>query len=177
MDLKFLFTDFSGRIRRRHFWFGSLIMIAVGLLIAMLLSATLGLGLISGAEMAGETITDFDTQMENITQSGWLSLLLFLIFFSPGAALSIKRRHDRGAAGTDVWVFYGLQLLLLLAQVTGLGYTAQELGGLTIATPTTLYKVVSSLMGILGLYLIVVMGFLKGNEGPNAYGPDPKGDA
>jgi uncharacterized membrane protein YhaH (DUF805 family) len=31
----------------------------------------------------------------------------------------------------------------------------------------------SVIVGIFGLYMLVVLGFLKGTAGPNNYGPDP----
>jgi uncharacterized membrane protein YhaH (DUF805 family) len=83
-----------------------------------------------------------------------------LIFAYPYLAIAIKRRHDRNNNGYDVIGFLILELLINLLNALGLA-----LGML------------SGLLGIIllvyAIYLLVVLGFLKGTAGPNNYGPDP----
>jgi uncharacterized membrane protein YhaH (DUF805 family) len=44
---------------------------------------------------------------------------------------------------------------------------------MVVPTPTPLLVVLGLVAGILGIYLLVVCGFLKGTAGSNNYGPDP----
>ena len=53
--------------------------------------------------------------------------------------------------------------------------TTTEFNGVSFPTPTLLFNILGLIAGVLGIYLLVVMGFLRGTPGPNAYGPDPLG--
>jgi len=175
MDWKFLFTSFEGRIGRKQFWLGAVVLVIAGMVVALLLSTLFGFGMFGAMnEMQIAMMPDVDTQMDMMMRTGWVNLLIFLIFLWPSAALSFKRRHDRGAAGTEIWVFYALEAVLLLLQVTGLAYSVYEIDGLAMAGPNLLTAILSFVLGIFGLYLLVVIGFLKGDTGPNAYGADPQ---
>ena len=55
------------------------------------------------------------------SKAGWVSLVLFLIFLYPSAALCIKRRHDRNNNGLDVWIYFALVLVLQLISALGIG--------------------------------------------------------
>ncbi len=111
-------------------------------------------------------------------KSGWISLIMFVIFVYPSAALCIKRRHDRDNNGIDVWIYFGLALISLLIQALGFAYTTMDMGnGVVIPVPTTALAVVGFIVAVFGIYLIVVLGFLKGTVGSNRYGPDPLGGA
>jgi uncharacterized membrane protein YhaH (DUF805 family) len=84
-------------------------------------------------------------------------------------ALSVKRLHDRDRSGA--WVF--LQILLLLVALTILV--------VAIAAPGADWaKILVWPIGIIALvfsvWLFVEMGFLRGTQGPNRFGPDPLGN-
>jgi uncharacterized membrane protein YhaH (DUF805 family) len=73
------------------------------------------------------------------------------------ATLVVRRFHDHGRHG---WI-----ALLCLAGATVIGSAGQWLGvGLPAMT----------LASVVGLALSVYVGFVPGQRGPNAYGPDPK---
>ena len=73
------------------------------------------------------------------------------------ATLVVRRFHDHGRHG---WIG-----LLCLAGATVIGSAGQWLGaGLPAMT----------LASVVGLALSVYVGFVPGQRGPNAYGPDPK---
>lgn len=108
--------------------------------------------------------------------AGWASLVLFLLFAYPIYCISIKRRHDKNSKGTDVIGYLALTALLLLVQALGLGYGVTDMGGMPVATPSMLYGVLGFVTLVYAIYMLVVLGFLKGTEGPNQYGPDPLGD-
>jgi uncharacterized membrane protein YhaH (DUF805 family) len=114
------------------------------------------------------------------TKVGWAGFITFLILVYPAAAISIKRRHDRNNSGIEVWVYMVLVAVLTLVQALGLGttMTTMELPGagqFSVPSPTPLMSILGVVVGLLGLYLLVVIGFLSGTRGTNAYGPDPLG--
>ncbi|MCZ8315862.1 DUF805 domain-containing protein [Phreatobacter sp.] len=90
-----------------------------------------------------------------------------LAFLYPSLALAIKRAYDRGHS--DLYLLF---LFLPAFLVTVL----QVLGYLDSSGP------VGPILSILGLWvlialivLVIDLGLLRGQEGPNAHGPDPLG--
>ena len=123
-----LFTTFSGRIGRLHWWVGNLILLAAQLAAGVVLGIVLGVGLIVAGYHFNNPAT-FDNAVDGI------SIIAWLVFLLPTWALYAKRLHDRGKSVK--W------MLLFLVPVIG------------------------------WLWLLVELGFLRGSEGPNQYGPDP----
>jgi uncharacterized membrane protein YhaH (DUF805 family) len=166
-----LFTTLDGRINRRPFWMGVIVLIIAAIVVSFILMTIMGVSVFSMA--AGGF--DADAMMATARTSAWVSLIAWLIFLYPSAALMIKRRHDRGSSGIEVWVLMGLNALTVLMQALGIGYTVQEFGTTMIVVPGLLNTILSIASGLLGLFLLVVCGFLSGTPGANAYGPDPLG--
>ncbi|HWA18438.1 MAG TPA: DUF805 domain-containing protein [Devosia sp.] len=173
------YIGFDGRLNRQPFWISGIVLAIVGAIIQYIIMMLMG----------GASIIDVNAMMQSgrstqeivdmfsavSTKSGWASLITLVILAYPVAAISIKRRHDRGSAGMEVWIYLALAAIIALIQALGLGMTTTQVGELTVPTPTLLFNIIALITGILGLYLLVVMGFLKGTAGPNAYGPDPLG--
>lgn len=88
-----------------------------------------------------------------------------LIFTYPEFAIAVKRGNDRNMPLWPVALFFAGSVLLDLIAVLGLAGTADEPSMLTyaITVPFTL----------LGIGLLIELGFRKGTAGPNRYGPDP----
>lgn len=105
--------------------------------------------------------------------AAWGSLLLFVITAYPIYCLSIKRRRDRGNNGLDVVIYLALLALMYLVQAFGLGFTITDVGGVPVPMPSMLSTVLSAVVGIYAIYMLVVLGFLKGTPGANSYGDDP----
>ncbi len=76
MDWKYLYTNFEGRIGRKDWWIGILIIFVVSLALSFL-----------------------------IGNQGIVQLVIAIILFIGGLALHIKRFHDRGKTGWWVLVF------------------------------------------------------------------------
>jgi len=94
-----------------------------------------------------------------------LTAIIDLAFTYPEFAVAVKRGHDRS---TPLWLlvaFFGANALLDLLTVLGFAGTGEEptMASLLIAVP----------FAILGVALLVELGFRKGTPGPNQYGPDP----
>jgi uncharacterized membrane protein YhaH (DUF805 family) len=175
------FTSLDGRIGRQSWWIGVVILIVLNIIISFLILPLVGVSMMPNfaALMADPNNADpqaiADAVAGTMRTAGWVSLVIFLIFLYPSAALSIKRRHDKDNSGLDVWIYFGLTAILLLVQALGLFMTVTDFGGVSIPTPSLPFTILQIIVGIYGIYLLVVLGFLKGTTGPNQYGPDPLG--
>jgi uncharacterized membrane protein YhaH (DUF805 family) len=98
-------------------------------------------------------------------QGDRLSAIVDLAFTYPEFAIALKRAHDRNLPLWLLIAFFGTGAVLDLLTVLQLTGTEDEPSvlSLTIALPFT----------VLGLALLVELGFRKGTPGPNQYGPDP----
>jgi uncharacterized membrane protein YhaH (DUF805 family) len=96
-----------------------------------------------------------------------LSAVLDLVLTYPQFAVCAKRGHDRNSASWVVGLFFALGVVLDL-MILG-GWIAKT----NLSNPTPLVYALLVPLGILGLALIVDLGFRRGTVGPNRYGPDP----
>lgn len=176
MDFQKLYLSTEGRIGRQSWWIGGIILAVINIIVSMILLPIIGLG---APNMAVLMQSQGDPAAMNAAIAGamqasaWGSLILFLIFAYPAYCLSLKRRHDKNNDGKDVIAYFVLTLILLLVQALGMGYSMTDVGGVMMPMPSLLFSAIGLIVGIFGLYLLVVLGFLKGTEGDNAYGPDP----
>ena len=118
----------------------------------------IAMGAVTVAEIFGHIIAE---QIEGDR----LSAIVDLAFTYPEFAIAVKRSHDRNM---PLWLtasFFAAGALLDLITVLGLAGTTEQPSvlSLAIAVPFT----------ILGLALLVELGFRKGTPGSNQYGPDP----
>ncbi len=171
------FVGFNGRLNRQPFWISGIVLALAGVVINwVLLSVTGANGVIDVQSLVsgGATTEQISAMILDLSRrSGWISLVTFIVLLYPVAAICVKRRHDRNNSGLDVWIYMGLTLVVGLVQALGLGMTVIDVGGITVPSPTPLLSVLGIVVGIFAIYLLVVMGFLKGTAGPNNYGPDP----
>jgi uncharacterized membrane protein YhaH (DUF805 family) len=98
-------------------------------------------------------------------QGDRLSAIVDLVFTYPQFAVTIKRAHDRGMPDWVLIAFFAANAFLDLLVVLDLAGTNEHpnLLSLAVAIPLT----------VVGVALLVELGFRKGTEGPNQYGPDP----
>ena len=110
------------------------------------------------AQLAGQAIAD---QL----QGDRLSAIVDLVFTYPQFAVTIKRAHDRNMPDWVLIAFFAANAFLDLLVVLDLAGTSEHpnLLSLAVAIPLT----------VVGVALLVELGFRKGTEGPNQYGPDP----
>jgi uncharacterized membrane protein YhaH (DUF805 family) len=114
--------------------------------------------------------------IRDVAVLGWVNLILFAIFAYPIYALYMKRRHDRDSNGLDAAIFLGVLAVSLLLQILGISVSPQELPGVgTVLLPNAIGSIVGVILLVYSVYMLVVMGFLRGTVGPNRYGPDPVG--
>lgn len=163
MSLTELLFSFKGRINRKPWWLAT---IAVGL------AASVITGILEAlARSSGETIVNPVTH--ELEPTGIFGLAISIIALANlwiAFALSAKRLHDRDRTGW--WLIWQL-LILILAVI---------LVVVAIAVPKEQGALWYALAGAPGLaafvisvWLFVQIGFLRGTEGPNRFGPDPLG--
>ncbi|MDD1781395.1 DUF805 domain-containing protein [Enterovibrio sp. ZSDZ35] len=117
--MKNVLFSFKGRIGRKQFWLGSLVMLIQNIILFVAFSMTF----------------DMTTNMPTVAGFGILAVTLVLSIWE-ATALYVKRFHDRSKSGW--WVLIGF------VPVIG------------------------------ALWLLIECGFLKGADGTNHFGMNPK---
>lgn len=144
MDFAYLFTSSAGRINRKPFWMGILVMIGIAIVLVFLLMAVLG------ATGRASKIAIFILQL----------LLLY-----PSFNLMVKRLHDRDRPDYFAYIMLAPALINGLTDVLGITGNPLNMGPLD-------YLLGIVQLGI-GIWSLVELGCLRGTVGPNQYGPDP----
>jgi uncharacterized membrane protein YhaH (DUF805 family) len=96
-----------------------------------------------------------------------LNAIVDLAFTYPEFAIAAKRGNDRDLPLWLVGIFFAASVLLDLVMVLGWGGTDEA--------PSALSLVLAVPFTVVGLGLLVELGFRKGTPGPNRHGPDPLG--
>ena len=118
----------------------------------------IAMGVVAAAEIVGHLVA-------NQIEGDRLGAIVDLAFTYPEFAIAVKRGHDRNMPVWLLGVFFGTGALLDLLTVLGWAGSDDEpsMLSLLIAVPFT----------VVGLALLVELGFRRGTVGPNQYGPDP----
>jgi uncharacterized membrane protein YhaH (DUF805 family) len=131
------FTSFSGRIPRKTFWLGYLVLLVITWILQFVLFSIFGVNMMamdpnmSPEAQAAAAAEAFSAMMVPLG-------ILILITLWPSLALYTKRWHDRNKSGW--WT------LILFIPLVG------------------------------PIWMLIELGFLRGTEGPNRFGPDPIAD-
>ena len=169
MNLGFILFDTKGRISRSQFWVGFIVLSVVAAIISFFVFIVLAvLYNVDGVAEQSSQILD------PVTATLIANALLFLLFFFPSLALFVKRFHDRNQKATVLYLFYGLFLtfMFLIGDLPRSGPSGGELeGAAALCVGLAVFVYVGC--AVVGLYLLVICGFLKGTNGRNHYGPDP----
>jgi uncharacterized membrane protein YhaH (DUF805 family) len=151
MDWIYLFTSFSGRISRQPFWIGC------GILAAVIFASEL---LVYAVE--GESLSSIkDLELGGGDRS---SNLVDLVFTYPQFALAVKRANDRDLSPSVVGLFFAINVALDLFTLWNGAIDMDNSLNQIIVVPFALFLVI----------LIVELGFRRGTDGPNRFGPDPR---
>lgn len=144
MDFNYLFTSFDGRINRKPYWLGVLVIVVAAIVVSIVFGAVLGF------ESRGFRVASF---------------LIQLAFLYPGAALMAKRLHDRNRP--TWWIAIALVPAVLQGLLGALGVIGDPLN------QNALDYLLGLVMFVIGVWFLIELGFLRGTLGANAYGPDP----
>ena len=134
MDMS-LFTSLEGRIPRKGFWLGYLVLLVITLILEFILFAIFGVSMMGGMD---PNATPEAAAAAASAAFGKMILplgILFLIILWPMICLYGKRWHDRNKSGW--WS--------LIALIPFVG----------------------------GIWMLIELGFLRGTQGANRFGPDP----
>lgn len=118
----------------------------------------IALGVVAVAEIVGHIIAE-------AVQGDRLSAIVDLAFTYPEFAIAVKRGHDRNMPLWLLIAFFGAGAVLDLL-------TVLELAG-TDERPSMLSIAIALPFTVLGLALLIELGFRRGTPGPNQHGPDP----
>lgn len=146
MDFSHLYLSTEGRIGRKMFWIGHLILAGIGIVLNLIFAGMVG-------------PLSFTARL--------ISLIFILIVAYPAYAVSAKRFQDRnknGALGAILISISVLSTLFNLLGVTGNPFAPNALGMILGLAA----------MGV-GIWYLIELGILRGTAGANQYGPDPVG--
>ena len=102
---------------------------------------------------------------QGIRDAGLAMLVPYLIGLYPSLAMSIQRLHDLNLSGWWCLPLYAPSAFYLLAPVLGFSSSPQA--------PTPFDQILTWTSTGVGILYIIVLGFIRGTRGPNAYGDDP----
>lgn len=161
MDIQQLYTDPKGRIPRKTWWLGTLGLVVIAFLIQLVVGMIgTALGLHKG-----------------LFGQGVITLAVIAAIYVPYHALTIKRLHDRGRPEILFYVFIAPSIAVAILSMAGLTGSMQEaeIFGQKAAIPkyNLLGKSLNLISFGIGLWSLIELGFLRGQAGANAHGPDP----
>jgi len=118
----------------------------------------IAISVVAGAEIVAHLIAEQ-------FQGDRLGAILDLAFTYPEFAVALKRGHDRNMPVWLLGLFFGAGAALDL--LTVLGWAGSD------EAPSALSLLIAVPFTVVGLALLVELGFRRGTPGPNQYGPDP----
>lgn len=164
------YSDFSGRARRKEWWSLALFETLITSLLAIPMGMTFGKDFAADPEMVqymaqnpGDKEYIYSLMGGNVFF--WGLLIVGILLLVPTLAVGCRRFHDVGISTGVFWVVGGLTVLSSLVgvlQVIAPGVIPQALSGIV------------SFLSMLATLAMLVIAFIPGKIGPNAYGPDPK---
>ena len=176
--IKELFFSFNGRISRKQFWLANLVLLIAYIILYFLLSPIFGLNPFNYDAMLGigQGIEPPETEhvlKENYARSSLLILFIDFLLLIPAVAVYIKRRHDQGSHGQEIWFIFFLSLIISLIEINTIGYKVTQVGDWAFLETNLFIDIFLFMVSILIIYILFIAGFLKGDKGENEYGSDP----
>jgi uncharacterized membrane protein YhaH (DUF805 family) len=150
MDFAYLYTSFEGRINRKPYWLGLIVLVIVMMIIMF------GVAFLLGGSITAPT---FQTRL--------VTFVLQLVFLYPSAALMVKRLHDRNRP--SYWAAFIIVPMLIKSLTDLMGTTGDPLN------QNALDYLLNIIIFVVSIWFFVELGCLRGTVGSNQYGPDPIG--
>lgn len=165
MLLKDMLFGFQGRLRRRDWWIWSIVA-TLTYMVGLFITGMLVLG----------GVGQLDAYLTGTLGPRSLQTALFDLSVLPllwiQTALAAKRAHDRNvgaAVAIGLTVFAGLLSFVPTGVDLIMGSAISDDLFASVTQGVNLISAAAS------LYLLVVLGFLDGTQGPNRFGRSPKG--
>ena len=142
--LRIATTAPGGRIGRKAYWKVALSLVAS---VAVLIAASVGLSRIEGGKVH------------------FLIMALWVVWVAMAAwaelISAIKRLHDRDKSGHWLWLYVGV------------GAAAEAAAGALEKTAPAPALAISAVSVAIALWMLIDLGFLRGTDGDNRFGPPP----
>jgi uncharacterized membrane protein YhaH (DUF805 family) len=149
MNLIDILTRLDGRIGRKSFWIGTLVLTAIFIAVIFALMVMLGEEVLDGP-YSGNSATMLVLQVLSVIAS---------------IPVMLKRLHDLNRSYGLLAPFLVMEGLTVIGDLTGLNGSAGD--------PSAFGWTLVAVYGVYGLALIIYLGFYRGTQGPNDFGPDP----
>ena len=146
MDFSHLYLSTEGRIGRKMWWIGYIILAVIGIVVMLIVAGLFGQ-------------LSFGTRLINF--------IYVLIIAFPAYAVSAKRFQDRNKSGALAAILIGITIVSSLVQLFGVGIDPMH--------PSTIMTILGLAMVAVGIWYLIELGILRGTVGDNQYGPDPLG--
>jgi uncharacterized membrane protein YhaH (DUF805 family) len=166
-----LFTRLDGRLGRARWWLGTFVIaiayFAIGWVILRLLKVPPGYPLDPSVD-PGER-----ARYARLFVYAYAATMAIIAY--PAVALMKKRLNDRDRPRWLLAVFWAPTIANIALNLFETGTQAgTEAADAPLDSPlSALLFVVEGAVGLIVIWAIVELGFLKGTPGPNRYGPDP----
>lgn len=164
------YSDFSGRARRKEWWSFALFELLITTLLGIPVAKTFGEDFAADPEMV-QYMAQNPGDMEYVYSLlgsnvyFWVLVIVGILLLVPTLAVGCRRFHDVGISTGVFWVVGGLTVL------------SSIVGVLIVIVPEIIPMALTSIVSFLSLLAslaMLVIAFIPGKVGPNAYGPDPK---
>jgi uncharacterized membrane protein YhaH (DUF805 family) len=150
MDFGYLYTSFEGRINRKPYWIGLIVLIIIMMVIIF-----------------GASFLLIGSIVEPTFQTRLVTFVLQLLFLYPSTALMVKRLHDRNRP--SYWAAFILVPMVLKSLTDMMGMTGDALH------QNALDYLLNIIVFVVSIWFFIELGCLRGTVGSNQYGPDPLG--
>lgn len=155
--MKDLLFSFDGRMPRSHYWGGIILLSVLAFAIAMV---TVLLFVNEDVPFSAKTLVRMNS-------------LIGLCMLYCGAALMTKRVKDRDRPLWLVKVFLLPYGLMLVGEIFGITASHEVIHGAFVRTSTSIGTVLETVNFCVMLWALIELGFMRGTDGDNQWGPDP----
>ena len=146
------FGNFEGRIPRKTFWRANVAVFVIEVILAAIAGAV-----VEG--FAGDAAGDLAADV------------IVFVFLYPSFVIALKRTHDRDIPG---WIICGYYAVLMAYQLLVFAGWSNINPDPSVFSLRPLFAIMFVLIvGVIGLAVLIELGFRRGTPGPNRYGPDP----
>jgi uncharacterized membrane protein YhaH (DUF805 family) len=157
MQLGYLYGSFQGRINRKPFWWGTILLVVIMSVIGVVAVIAINPPLAAPLDLDDPQLRKFILAMQALS----------LLCLYPGTAVTVKRLHDRNRSGWFILIMYVPMFIKTATDFTGVTGDSDNLGPLDFA--------LGGIVIIVSIWFLILLGFLRGTFGPNRFGPDPLG--